>query len=188
MRLLSQLGIDGVIACFRQQSQTTPLCPAILPFMKSLRLALLVSICATSIHGQQTATPVEGLSRAQLLASIKCIQQTASENHESGLRLWSNASYHLRYSTFRDPNENAPGWRLVYITLANPDGRSGWIYSVYVHRSKPMIEVGEYGTIKLKTGGRMEIDEVWGGLATHEAITVAPEDDPVCASFANSFH
>ena len=139
--------------------------------MRSLGLALLLLICATSIHGQQTATPVEGLSRAQLFASIKCIHRTASENHESGPRLWTDASYHVQYSTFRDPNENASGWYLVYIALANPAGGSGWIYKLYVHRSKPMVEVGEYGTITLKTDGEMAIDEVWGGLATHDVIT-----------------
>ncbi len=71
---------------------------------------------------------------------------------------------------FNDPDESFPGWHLVYVLVYNPDRVTGWIYKVYVHRSKRMVEIGEFGTVKENNHGRMEIDEVWGGLGTHEVI------------------
>ena len=113
----------------------------------------------------------EGLSHAQVVAMVACMQRTASDHVGDDLRLWRDDMFHMRYSIFRDPNEGLAGWHLVYVLVYNPNTVNGWIYKLYVRHTKPMIEIGEFGTVKKNQLGRMEIDDVWGGLATHEVIT-----------------
>jgi hypothetical protein len=110
------------------------------------------------------------LSRSELVGTVACMERNANE---IGLNFlpWSDGTHHIKYKVFDDPNENAPGMRLVYVLAYNPDRKSGSIQKLYVGINSRTIEFGQTGTTKLTQSGKMEIDDVWGGLATHKTLT-----------------
>lgn len=115
--------------------------------------------------------PNQSLTRAEVIGSVACIHRTASDYGQTGARLWPDGTYHVRYSVFHDTDESSPRTKLVYFVVFNPDGRSGWVYKVYVGIAKPFVDIGQFGTIRVHRSGTTEIDDVWGGLGTHDVIT-----------------
>ncbi len=130
--------------------------------IRRVAAVVMLLVVSSAIAGEKS------LKTAELGNVLYCLQTKVAKIGYAPPR-FAPRTLRLRYAV--DGDKGSASHQPLNLVVYGPDEKKAILYQIYLEETKgqPSIEIGEMGTLKLENG-RMEPDEIWGGVATYNKV------------------